>query len=89
MTPIHLAAINNHPFCITFLVQKGCNIDQQDNNLETPLHKACQMGLDDVIYYILAWTKDLDIKDVNGETALHHAVKNSGKAVHANVRAMK
>jgi ankyrin repeat protein len=47
------------------------------------------MGLDDVIYYILAWTKDLEIKDVNGETALHHAVKNSIKAVHANVRAMK
>ena len=27
ISPIHLAAINNHPFCITYLVEKGVDID--------------------------------------------------------------
>jgi len=56
---------------------------------ETPLHKACQRGNDDAIYYILAWSKALDTRDKCGETPLHHAVRNVGFSKDQNMRAMK
>jgi len=56
---------------------------------ETPLHKACQTGNDDAIYYILAWSNGLNIKDTTGETALHHAVRNVHFSRDHNMRAMK
>ena len=60
ITGIHIASLNNHVFCLTFLVEKGADIDQKDSKGETALQKASQMGNDDIIYYVLAWTKNLD-----------------------------
>lgn len=48
----------------------------------TPLHWACETGADKSIYFLLAWTKDLNKTDNSGMTALHRGVLSQIKFAH-------
>lgn len=49
-TPLHLAAMNNHPAIIRLLVRNHANISAQDTNHFTPLHYAamCKPGAETI-----------------------------------------
>ena len=87
LQPVHVAAQNDQAFALTFLKENGADMDCVDIEGQTPLHWACYQGADESIYYILAWTKALNLQDSQGKTALHLAVEN----VHRfrNLRALK
>ena len=40
------------------------------------MHWACYMASDEAMYFLLAWTKDLNKQDFNGKTPLHYAVES-------------
>jgi len=50
-------------------------MDSLDREGQTPLHWACYQGADEAIYYLLAWSKALNVQDAHGKTALHQAVE--------------
>ncbi len=39
-TALHFAAMNNHPLCVSILLDAGADLKSQDINLNTPLHLA-------------------------------------------------
>jgi ankyrin repeat protein len=60
LTPMHIAAWSDLAFPLTFLVEKGLDPDEADEDGQTPLHWACYHGADRAIYYLLAWIKDIN-----------------------------
>ena len=60
---MHIAAEYDHAFSITFLKARGISVDVEDNSGKTPMHYACKMGADEAIYYLLAWTQDINHQD--------------------------
>jgi ankyrin repeat protein len=42
------------------LWKNNVDVDSVDNEGLTPMHWACYMASDEAIYYLLAWTKDLN-----------------------------
>lgn len=58
---------------------KKLSIKEVDNRGSTPLHWACYSGSELSMIYLLAWIKkeDLSLKDDDGYTALHLAVKSA------------
>lgn len=56
------------------LVEKGANINHQDNKGYTPLITASQNGHVTVIAYLVSRGAKLDLEDCNGDNALHWAV---------------
>lgn len=51
-TPLHLAAANGHPGCLSFLVSVGANIWCLDNDYHTPLDMAATKGHMDCVRYL-------------------------------------
>jgi len=79
LAPIHVAAQADGAFAITFLHEHGIDVDELDDEDQTPLHWACYRGADVAIYYLLAWTKAINYQDKKGRTPLHHAVERIEK----------
>lgn len=52
------------------------DVDIQDNRGSTPLHWACYSRSEVALNYILSMNPNLEIKDDQGYTALHLAVKS-------------
>ena len=61
LQPVHVAAQADRAFPLTFLQSKGVDIDCVDIEGQTPLHWACHQGSGEAIYYLLAWTKALNV----------------------------
>jgi len=54
----------------------GLDLNLRDQRGSTPLHWACYSHSEIALSYLLAWNPNLDIKDNDGYTALHLAVKS-------------
>ena len=76
-SPIHLAVICEHQDSINKLLEHGGNLDQPSlGKLETPLHMAAANDLVTIAKLLISFKCKLDCQDMNGNTALHMAVKN-------------
>jgi len=75
LTPVHVAAQADRAYPLSFLQSYGLDMDSLDSEGQTPLHWACYQGADEAIYYLLAWSKALNVQDAHGKTALHQAVE--------------
>ena len=53
----------------------GLDIDSRDKRGSTALHWACYSQSETAIAYLLAWNPDVNIKDREGYTPLHLAVR--------------
>lgn len=60
------------------VVNKGVDINLQDQNGETALHKAARKLHGEVVEYLVAQGADITIKNKNGESAYDLAFKNRG-----------
>lgn len=87
--PLHYAA-DGHPdspswntgrqlATIRLLLKAGSNIDAQDKNGATPLHRAVRTRCADAAKYLLEAGADPTIRNKPGSTPFHLAVQNTGR----------
>ena len=74
---LHVSAQGDQAYSLVYFRNKGLSIQERDGDKSTPLHWACFAGSDTALYYLLAWDDNLNAQEVNGNTCLHLAVKNS------------
>jgi len=70
-SPLHLAANEK---VATQLIQRGANVELQDNMRRVPLHYAAFMGREKVVKLLIAKGAFLNARDDYGRTALHLAM---------------
>ena len=75
---LHKAAQGNQPSAIVYFNKKyNMNLESSDNDLLNALHLASISGMDNSVIYLLSLGIIPNIEDINGNTALHYAVKYS------------
>ena len=73
---LHKAAQGNKPSAIIYFNKKyNMDLNSTDNDNLNALHLATISGMDNSVIYLLSLGIDPNIQDVNGNTALHYAVK--------------
>lgn len=70
-TPLHVAASRGKPHAVTWLLERGADIDAQDLWGGTPLLRAAQYGCEDVVKLLLDRGASLDLLDRLHRTALN------------------
>ena len=77
-TPLHLAAWwNDNPEMVELLLDRGANIEAQDDYGSTPLHLATTIGNNpEVAALLLNRGADIEARDDNVGTPLHWAANN-------------
>lgn len=85
-TPLHIAVLCGHPDIVRILVDSngpkgrsgdagGINmINNQDNDLKSPLIMATELGHVEIVQYLVQSGADLALRDGTGKTAVHYAV---------------
>lgn len=72
---LHSAIWSDYPYEYEYLVEElGVDVNITNNNNETPLMLAAQRGMIRSIQFLKLKDVDPNLQDVNGYTALHHAV---------------
>ncbi|XP_069858091.1 putative ankyrin repeat domain-containing protein 19 isoform X2 [Dipodomys merriami] len=73
-TALHFAAWYGNPDLITFLLEKGCDMNIRDSCGYTPLIKSVQARRLQCLTILLEYGADPNIKDHKGYTAIFYAV---------------
>jgi ankyrin repeat protein len=75
-TPLWQAVNRNHGQIADELLRKGASPNsQRPVDLTTPLHMACFRGSSSLVYSLLKANAKVNIKDIEGNTAVHVAAK--------------
>ncbi|XP_054286268.1 death-associated protein kinase 1-like [Macrosteles quadrilineatus] len=75
-TPLHIAATWGHLECVKLLVESSALVDVVNHQGATPLHLSLTHRHSDVATYLIHQAgADVELQDMNGETALHGAVR--------------
>ena len=79
-TPLHEAAVKNHPDIVTMLLERTENktnlIDIQNKEGQTALHAACVKGSHEVVEILLNSGADPTILDREGDSVLYYGVRS-------------
>ncbi|XP_040586253.1 putative ankyrin repeat domain-containing protein 19 [Mesocricetus auratus] len=73
-TALHFASFYGHVHLVNFLLLNGSEINALDKKKCTPLVKAVQSRKNEIVFVLLDERADPNIKDINGESAIHQAV---------------
>ncbi|EGW06850.1 Ankyrin repeat domain-containing protein 36 [Cricetulus griseus] len=73
-TALHFACFYGHLHLVHFLLFNDCEINALDKKKCTPLMKAVQSRETEIVTVLLDQGADPNIKDINGESAIHQAV---------------
>ncbi|KAK7795013.1 hypothetical protein U0070_010001, partial [Myodes glareolus] len=73
-TALHFACFHGHLHMVYFLLFNKCEINVLDDENSTPLMKAVQSLETEIVSLLLAKGADPNIKNCNGQTAIHLAV---------------
>ena len=77
ITPLHnIASGNKDLAAYNYFIDKGVNVNQQDKHGNNPLIKAAGRNSLEIIKLLVSKTKNINITNKNGESALTNAVKN-------------
>ncbi|XP_077866020.1 transient receptor potential cation channel subfamily A member 1-like [Saccoglossus kowalevskii] len=82
MTPIHKAAMFDHPKVVEYLISEGSEIDPFDKHLRTPLLLATSKGGWRTVKVLLENGADFKLKDKMKRNILHLAIINGGSLAH-------
>ena len=63
---MHLAAQNDQPRMLAWLLMHGLDINSRDIDLNTPLHWACFQGAKLSVSFLLVWGALLDATNIKG-----------------------
>ncbi|CAF3345195.1 unnamed protein product [Rotaria socialis] len=92
-TLLHRSIDENNESVACFLIRSGCDINSPRQTglngetpdicktLETPLHLACQWGLERVVSALIEHHADINKKDAEGNTPLHVAIINQHMSI--------
>ncbi|WP_147477348.1 ankyrin repeat domain-containing protein, partial [Corallococcus sp. AB038B] len=70
--PIHYASERGHNECVRILVSKSADtVNEQTNQLFTPLHLACKAGSLETIETLIFHGANFRLRDQNGFNCLH------------------
>ncbi len=82
ITPLHNIAYGNKDLAAyNYFIDKGVNVNQQDKDGNTPLIKASGRNSLEVITLLTKKTKDINVVNKNGHSALTKAMNNSPKVI--------
>ncbi len=76
VTPLHLASSIGYIDIIRMLLEKGADINAQDNYGQTPLYYASGQNNVEIVRMLLEGGADIEAKDKSGETVLYQAVRS-------------
>ncbi|KAJ8954916.1 hypothetical protein NQ318_016856 [Aromia moschata] len=79
MTPLHCAAMFDHPEIVEYLVSQGADINTVDKEKRSPLLLAALRGGWKTVHTLIRLGADINIKDVNRRNVLHLVVMNGGR----------
>ncbi|KAL5285092.1 TRPA1 family protein [Megaselia abdita] len=78
MTPLHCAAMFDHPDIVEYLVQEGANIDALDKDHRSPLLLSASRSCWKTVYTLIKLGSDICIKDGSQRNVLHFIIMNGG-----------
>ena len=78
MTPLHYAAEFGHIKVTKFLIEKGANIEVENEDGNTPLHEAVDGGHFEVVKYLIEKGAQLDAKNKTNDTPRDMAYDRPG-----------
>ncbi|XP_057671401.1 transient receptor potential cation channel subfamily A member 1 isoform X2 [Diorhabda carinulata] len=79
MTPLHCAAMFDHPEIVEYLIQEGADINVMDKERRSPMLLAALRGGWRTVHTLIRLGADINIKDVNRRNVLHLVVMNGGR----------
>ncbi|XP_066533673.1 ankyrin repeat and SOCS box protein 2-like [Hoplias malabaricus] len=83
-TPLLLAVGRKHVPCVQYLLERGADPNLANNQWETPLHNACERGIEELVALLIRFGATTTTKScIQGGTPLHEAVR------HKNVQICK
>ncbi|KAM8856722.1 unconventional myosin-XVI isoform 5-T5 [Spinachia spinachia] len=74
---LHLCARHGNVFAAEFLIERGLNVDLQDEDLWTALHVACACDHADVVLLLLLTGANVLLRDVSGNVPLDYAAEGT------------
>lgn len=80
-TPLFFAVKGRQEEMVAFLLDKGANVDHENNDKETPLFGACSHGFKKIFDMLVEAGADLNHKNAHGETPLFFAAYSGSKEI--------
>lgn len=79
MTPLHCAAMFDHPEIVEYLIAEGSDINMIDREKRSPLLLAASRAGWRSVHCLIRLGADIYMKDVNRRNVLHLVVMNGGR----------
>lgn len=79
MTPVHCAAMFDHPEIVEYLIMEGADVNVIDKEKRSPLLLAALRGGWRTVDTLIRLGADINIKDCNRRNVLHLVVMNGGR----------
>lgn len=79
MTPLHCAAMFDHPEIVEYLVKEGADINPLDRERRSPLLLAASRGGWRTVHSLIRLGANMNLKDDNYRNVLHLVVMNGGR----------
>ncbi|XP_028170510.1 transient receptor potential cation channel subfamily A member 1, partial [Ostrinia furnacalis] len=79
MTPIHCAAMFDHPDIVNYLISEGSDINPLDKERRSPLLLAASRAGWRTVHTLIKLGADIQLKDINSRNVLHLVVMNGGR----------
>ena len=73
---LHDVFVLTSPKVLQSLIALGYDINALDDSGYTPLMKCCVLGFEQAAVILMEAGANLDVADANGQTALHHTLRN-------------
>ncbi|XP_077302598.1 transient receptor potential cation channel subfamily A member 1-like isoform X1 [Arctopsyche grandis] len=78
MTPLHCAAMFNHPEIVEYLIIEGSSIDPLDKENRSPLLLAATRAGWKTVLTLIRLNANVNLKDMNSRNVLHFVIMNGG-----------
>ncbi|XP_069689310.1 transient receptor potential cation channel subfamily A member 1 [Periplaneta americana] len=79
MTPLHCAAMFDHPEIVEYLISEGADINPLDKERRSPLLLASSRAGWRTVQALIRLSANIHLKDVNSRNVLHLVVMNGGR----------
>ncbi|XP_048255824.1 serine/threonine-protein phosphatase 6 regulatory ankyrin repeat subunit C-like isoform X3 [Haliotis rufescens] len=76
-TPLHVAVKHAKHETVQYLIEKGANVNAEDNNQVTPLHVAVEHAKHETVLYLIEKGANVNAENNNQVTPLHVAVEHA------------
>lgn len=78
---MHTAVIEDKALCLKVLIEKGAELEIQDEEGFTPLLMACWMKREEILKLLIQNRASLDVTDKNKRSSIHLSVLRKDEAI--------